>query len=339
LEAFSGGLFPSSNFCPYGFQFKTAHKMRYQNINNISKVNGTSCTSLDTFLDNQDSSVNALFDRVQSEDKHADVQLFVMYKIAFIEFLRQEKYPQFISFSFMENIEKNPPVSLKNLINIKKLLASLSLYEDQKLQHMDYPEGQSIGNISQFDICGAGTACSPIAVLAIQKLLSTKQLLSTAEINNIVIQGGGIYQAIIGSQQTLADYQNLVGGKTESKNGIIDGPHLNPYEIPQNILANIGLAWGGQRSCYRFFLRPELFNIFSGGGDIGVAIIIGGFTVSVTRAGNQFYLFDSHGFEETNNAFVERHDNLDSIVNRLLQMANRRLMGGKISISIFRQNS
>lgn len=339
LEAFSGGLFPSSNFCPYGFQFKTAHKMRYQNINNISKVNGTSCTSLDTFLDNQDSGVNALFDRVYTEDKHADVQLFVMYKIAFIEFLRQEKYPKAIKFSFTEQTEKTPPILLKNLIDIKKLLESLSVYDDQDAQYMDYLAYQSTGDISQFDICGAGTACSPIAVLAIQKLLSTQQLLTPTEINNLVIQGGGIYQAIIGDQQTLANYHNLIGGRTKSKNGIIDGPHLNPYEIPQNVLTNIGLAWGGQRSSYRFSLRSELFNIFSGDGDIGVAIIIGGFTVSVTRAGDQFYLFDSHGFEETNNAFVERHDNLDGIVNRLLQMANRRSMGEKISISIFRRNS
>ncbi|RKH72942.1 hypothetical protein [Corallococcus aberystwythensis] len=197
------------------------------------------------------------------------------------------------------------------------------------------PAHVTSGSFSQFDIPGAGSACSPICILAMAKLLHAPDALDMDGVNDVVIQGAALYQGIVagieGARYFATHVQSLKGEK------ILEGIHLNPYETPDAILNDLGLAWGGQQTCGRLSLASTLFNLFSkSNAPQGLAIVIGGYTVSVTRVGGVFCLFDSHGFGNIQGAFLEKHANLSTLLRRLGEMIEARLPRGEsLSLSRF----
>lgn len=332
LFEYSGSLFPSSNFAPYGYKYKTPHKKRYEVINTMSRYNpygGNSLTSerIERMIGESINHFRALLQQISNEE-HSEIILFVLYKIAFIEYLRYRVFPKKPALSFYQPKTSSPPQNLPDLQKILALLGELTKRLQSSSGH-SLPANTNTGNWSQYGIHGAESACSPIAVMAISALLQQGRILSTTEINNLVVTGGGVYQGIVGGIQCVQAYCS------KQPSGLFRGVHLNPYEIPQEVFNTYNLVWGGQVTCWRAGLQGQLDAIFSDGINRGVAIVIGGYTVSVTHVNGKYYVFDSHGFRQIRNAFVQQFNDLNGVVELLIEMITYRNSTGQISISIF----
>ncbi|RKH64868.1 hypothetical protein D7X96_24885 [Corallococcus interemptor] len=235
---------------------------------------------------------------------------------------------------FAPTLERPTPRDVKALADILSLAASMKTPTDVAKPQATRPNVTE-GSFSQFGIPGAGSACSPISILALARLLRAPEALDVDGVNDVVIQGATLYQGIVAGIEGATHFANQVKGLQGEK--MLEGIHLNPYETPDGMLADLGLAWGGQQTCGRMSLSSTLHNLFArNDAPLGLAIVIGGYTVAVARVNGVFYLFDSHGFGQIQGAFVEKHTNLMTLVRRLGAMVEARLPRGEsLSLSCF----
>lgn len=199
------------------------------------------------------------------------------------------------------------------------------------------------GTTNQFRVPGGNSACSPMATLAIAALMNggtpSRELIDT-----VLIQGTAGYQLM---RQTTHEMQDLMKAIALSLSQEVDpvllqpeSPHYNPQEIPDELLEQHALVRDNGESVTRSGLVGRVMKLLSRQTRIGVALVIGGFTVAVTRVEGLYYLFDSHGWRDLRSAFFAQVKGefglFNLLTNWLLKMVDDRLVGnGTIGLTVF----
>lgn len=120
----------------------------------------------------------------------------------------------------------------------------------------------------------------------------------------------------------------------------INVDYFNPLEIPEQTQANLHLVRENGATILHAgtAVADHIAQALAPDESRGVAVIMGGATLSVTRHNNQIYVYDSHGYGPVSNeAFVVRFDNIDAARPLLEHMLSTRVeIGEEVAITPFR---
>ncbi|TSC24101.1 hypothetical protein [Corallococcus sp. Z5C101001] len=196
------------------------------------------------------------------------------------------------------------------------------------------------GSVNQFQVPGGRTACSAMAVLGIAAVLAHGGELDTERIDNILLEGTALYQRM---NTATEDETELMQALALSCGGMVDpivlqpqAPYYNPLEIPEEEIRLRGLLQAGAGTSHRDTLGQELASLLRQGERMGVALVLGGYTVSVIRNGDAYYLFDSHGWKDRRNAFVQRYAFVNELLVAVGKMAkSRALFDHEIGVTLY----
>jgi site-specific DNA-adenine methylase len=193
--------------------------------------------------------------------------------------------------------------------------------------------GVTQGTVSQFWVPGGEVACSPMATLAIAYLfgLGDAGPVTADDIDNILLDGTLLYKRMASSARDEQDLMRALamsqGESLEPGVAPGDAPYFNPVDIPDDALATRRLTVQRNVSLNHDLVCGYLRSVFpSLGPRFGIAIVVGGYTVSITRVRQRIFLFDSHGWGTIDSAFVREYslEELDLILILLNRMFERR---------------
>ncbi|MCY1037016.1 hypothetical protein OV207_36615 [Corallococcus sp. BB11-1] len=184
------------------------------------------------------------------------------------------------------------------------------------------------GSLNQFQIPGGRTACSAMAVLGIAAMLNHG--LDSDGIDNVLLEGTALYQRMLTDTE---DEALLMEALALSCDRVVDpgvlqpqAPYYNPLEIPEAEITRRGLRLEGAGTVRVERLGEELASILKQRPRMGVALVMGGYTVALTRNEDAYYLFDSHGWKDWRNAFVQRFTFPNTLLELVGKMARKRTL-------------
>ncbi|WP_375742580.1 hypothetical protein NR800_26835 [Corallococcus interemptor] len=223
------------------------------------------------------------------------------------------------------------------------ILKLLGEYLEQRRAQGSPPEvlpGCTQGSVNQFQIPGGRTACSAMAVLGIAALLSQPDGLDADGIDNVLLEGTALYQRM---NTATEDETLLMQALALSCGGVVDplvlqpqAPYYNPQEIPEEDVVQRGLLMASAGSVSLATLSRELSNLLKWAPRMGVALVLGGYTVAVVRRDEALYLFDSHGWKNRSNAFVQRYAFVNQLLDDVGKMArSRALFDPEIGVTLY----
>ncbi|QAT89027.1 hypothetical protein EJ065_7505 [Corallococcus coralloides] len=223
------------------------------------------------------------------------------------------------------------------------IIGMLSEYLEQRRAQGSPPgvlSGCTQGSVNQFQVPGGRTACSAMAVLGIAALLSNPDGLDTRGIDNVLLEGTALYQRM---NTATEDEALLMQALALSCGGVVDplvlqpqAPYYNPLEIPEEDVMQRGLLMATSGSVHRDTLPQELLGILKQAPRMGVALVLGGYTVAVVRRDDALYLFDSHGWKTRSNAFVQRYAFVNQLLDDVGKMArSRALFDPEIGVTLY----
>ncbi|RKH07537.1 hypothetical protein [Corallococcus carmarthensis] len=194
------------------------------------------------------------------------------------------------------------------------------------------------GSLNQFQVPGGRTACSAMAVLAIAAMLSKG--LDSDGIDHVLLEGTALYQRMLTDTE---DEALLMEALALSCNGVVDprvlqpqAPYYNPLEIPEEEITRRGLRLAGAGTVHVERLGEELASILKQHPRVGVALVMGGYTVALTRNDDAFCLFDSHGWKDRRNAFVQRFTFSNVLLELVGKMVRKRtLFDPEVGVTLY----
>lgn len=186
------------------------------------------------------------------------------------------------------------------------------------------------GRANQFQVPGGRTACSPMAVLAIAQLFSSDGAVSTDSIDTTLLEGTVLYhrmRALSDEQQELMEAIALSLDEEVDSNVLLHmDAYFNPANVPDEELTSRGIQRVESGTVSRGILLQQL-SLFLQHERVGLALVLGGYTVSITRVGARYFLFDSHGWlPVADNAFMASFTSLESLLFWIQKMVDQRLL-------------
>lgn len=176
------------------------------------------------------------------------------------------------------------------------------------------------GTRNQFQVEGARRACSAIAVLAIQHLVQDNAVPTQQDIDRLLRDGATVYRTLQGQQnaevQLMRQLAAQLGAEGAGIDRLLDSLAGETYYNPADVAGQVqGIAYqqnetvhGGDVAGAVARAIEILQGVPASGNPAqrrgGVALVVGAYTVSITRRGDDWYYFDSHGDRLSARAFT-----------------------------------
>lgn len=176
------------------------------------------------------------------------------------------------------------------------------------------------GTRNQFQVEGARRACSAIAVLAIQHLVQNGAAPTQQDIDRLLRDGATVYRTLQGQQNAevrlMRQLAAQLGAQGASIDRLLDSLAGETYYNPADVAGHVhGIVYrqnetvhGGDVVAAVARAIEILQGVPASGHPAqqrgGVALVVGAYTVSITRRGDDWYYFDSHGDRLSARAFT-----------------------------------
>ncbi|PIQ23933.1 hypothetical protein COW64_21655 [bacterium (Candidatus Blackallbacteria) CG18_big_fil_WC_8_21_14_2_50_49_26] len=246
-----------------------------------------------------------------------------------------------VAYRWALNPQEEPAPTLEQLAKFMEYPPGFVLhgvksqdYNNLQVQQaqIDHSPGQLYeANRSQFQEQNGQTACTAMAMRGISYAftLGNDHHPQANELNQTLTNGAQIFQQMRLGAQAIGYDMHL----------------FHPVEIPEQAVANAGLVRGQTETIANNDndIGQRVFDLLSPANvnnqnQLGLSLVLGGATVSITRVNNRFFVYDSHGFQGiSQNAFMKEFNDLNDATNLIHHMVQARLGDGRdASITIFR---
>jgi len=336
--SFSGTLFPSANFRPYGGPEKWQHSLRFPLLNILGELHRDLFTTAfeDDFEAEIEEDIGSSLGQIFSSGEAPTIgkkgdpikpkelstaALSPLYKIAFIQFMIHCLFPEKWEIPLRYRLGSTDTVEKE----LKAYFARLA--KQRNVQQVD--PNLTVARLSQFDVPGGETACTPIAFMAISALLNGQQLDSDG-IENVLLEGTLLYDKMVRSTAEEREWMQALALSLDNDEVDVGNEALHYFnlnEIPENVIDERGLQVVNSGSLTDDAVIPALMGLMQSG-PFGVGLTLGAATVAVVYDGTTISLFDSHGWvtEGIGGAFVKKFQDVEAFKAELQKMIDERVL-------------